>query len=53
MAFKVTVEAVQEWLDDDRAFKRSEQYTTQEVFDLIEDKEGITSDDRLFEALRT
>lgn len=52
MAFKVTVEAVQEWLDDDMSLQTlKNQYTTQEVFDLIEDKEGITSDDQLFEAL--
>lgn len=52
MAFQVTLEAVQEWLDDDMSLQTlKNQYTTQEVFDLIEDKEKITSDDKLFEAL--
>ncbi|MEC7947504.1 MAG: hypothetical protein VX265_08020 [Myxococcota bacterium] len=52
MAFQVTLEAVQEWLDDDMSLQTlKNQFTTQEVFDLLKDKEKITSDDDLFEAL--
>ena len=52
MAFQVTVEAVQEWLDDDMSLQTlKNQYTTQQVFEMIEDKDKITSDDQLFEAL--
>ena len=52
MAFQVTVEAVQEWLDDDMSLQTlKNQYTTQQVFEMIEDKNKITSDDQLFEAL--
>ena len=52
MAFQVTLEAVQEWLDDDMSLQTlKNQFTTQEVFDLLKDKDKITSDDDLFEAL--
>ena len=52
MSFKVTLAAVQEWLDDDTSLQTlKNQYTTQEIFDLIEDKDSIPSDDALYEAL--
>jgi hypothetical protein len=52
MAFQVTLEAVQEWLDDDMSLQTlKNQYSTQQVYDLIENKERITTDDQLFEAL--
>ena len=52
MDFKVTLEAVQEWLDDDLSLQTlKNQYTLQEIFDLIEDKEKIETDDQLYEAL--
>lgn len=52
MAFQVTVAAVQEWLDDDMSLQTlKNQYTTEQVYELIEDKDQITSDDQLFEAL--
>ena len=52
MAFTVTLDAVQEWLDDDMSLQTlKNQYTTQEVYDLIENKESIKSDEALFEAL--
>lgn len=52
MAFQVTLEAVQEWLDDDMSLQTlKNQYSTQQVFDLIEKKDQITSDDQLFEAI--
>ena len=52
MSFKVTLAAVQDWLDDDTSLQTlKNQYTTQEIFDLIEDKDSIPSDDALYEAL--
>ena len=52
MDFTVTLEAVQEWLDDDLSLQTlKNQYTLQEIFDLIEDKEKIETDDQLYEAL--
>ena len=52
MSFKVTIAAVQEWLDDDTSLQTlKNQYTTQEIFDLIENKDSIPNDDALYEAL--
>ena len=52
MDFTVTLAAVQEWLDDDLSLQTlKNQYTLQEIFDLIEDKEKIETDDQLYEAL--
>jgi len=52
MAFQVTLEAVQEWLDDDMSLQTlKNQFTTQQVFDMLEDKQRIQNDDQLFEAL--
>ena len=52
MDFKVTLEAIKEWLDDDLSLQTlKNQYTVQEIYDLIENKESITNDDKLYEAL--
>ena len=52
MAFQVTLEAVQEWLDDDMSLQTlKNQFTTQQVFDMLENKDQIKNDDQLFEAL--
>ena len=52
MAFQVTLAAVQEWLDDDMSLQTlKNQFTTQQVFDMLEDKQRIQNDDQLFEAL--
>ena len=52
MDFTVTLEAIQEWLDDDLSLQTlKNQYTAQEIFDLIPDKEEIDTDDKLYEAL--
>lgn len=52
MSFQVTVEAVQEWLDDDMSLQTlKNQFSTKEIFDMIENKDQIDSDEGLFEAL--
>ena len=52
MSFTVTKEVVQEMLDEDTSLQTiSNQFTLDEIFDMIEDKEQITNDDQLFEAL--
>jgi hypothetical protein len=52
MSFKVTNEAIQEWLDDDMSLQTlKNQYSVQEIYDLLEKKEEITTDDELYEAL--
>ncbi len=52
MAFQVTLAAVQEWLDDDMSLQTlKNQFTTQKIFDLIENKDAIDNDEALFEAL--
>ena len=52
MSFTVTLESIQEWLDDDMSLQTlKNQYTVKEIYDLIENKEGITNDDELYEAL--
>jgi hypothetical protein len=52
MSFTVTNEAIQEWLDDDMSLQTlKNQYSVQEIYDLLEKKEEITTDDELYEAL--
>ena len=52
MSFTVTKEVVQEMLDEDTSLQTiSNQFTIDEIFNMIEDKEQITNDDQLFEAL--
>ena len=52
MSFEVTIDAVQEWLDDDMSLQTlKNQFTTKEIFDMIENKDSIDNDEALFEAL--
>ena len=52
MSFTVTNEAIQEWLDDDMSLQTlKNQYSVQEIYDLLEKKEEISTDDELYEAL--
>ena len=52
MDFQVTLAAIQEWLDDDLSLQTlKNQYSVQEIYDLIENKDQITSDDELYAAL--
>ena len=45
MSFTVTLEAIQEWLDDDLSLQTlKNQYTVQEIYDLIENIDEITND---------
>ena len=50
--YTVTLEAIKEWLDDDLSLQTlKNQYTLQQIYDLIEDKEEITDEDELYSAL--
>jgi hypothetical protein len=52
MSFKVTKEMVQEALDDDLSLQTiTNQFTFDEIWDMIEDKDKIQSEEDLFEAL--
>ena len=52
MSFEVTKALVQEMLDEDTSLQTlSNQYTLDEIWGMIEDKDQITNDDQLFEAL--
>ena len=52
MSFKVTKELVKEALDDDPSLQTiTNQFTFEEIWDMIEDKDKIENDDQLFEAL--
>jgi hypothetical protein len=52
MSFEVTKELVKEMLDEDSSLQTiANQFTLDEIWDMIEDKEQITNDDKLFEAL--
>jgi hypothetical protein len=52
MSFKVTKELVQEMLDEDTSLQTlSNQFTLDEIWNMIEDKDQISNDDKLFEAL--
>ncbi len=52
MSFEVTIAAIQEWLDDDMSLQTlKNQYTVEEIYALVENKEEITNDDQLYEAL--
>ena len=52
MSFQITKELVQEMLDEDTSLQTiSNQFTLDEIFNMIEDKDQITNDDQLFEAL--
>jgi len=52
MSFEVTKELVKEALDDDPSLQTlTNQFTFEEIWDMIEDKDQIKNDDQLFEAL--
>ncbi len=52
MPFEVTVAAVQAWLDDDMSLQTlKNQYSAKEIFDQLEDRAGIQTDQQLYEAL--
>ena len=52
MPFEVTKALVQEMLDEDTSLQTiSNQFSLDEIWDMIEDKEQIMNDDQLFEAL--
>ena len=52
MSFEVTHAAIQEWLDDDMSLQTlKNQYTVEEIYNLLENKEAIHTDDELYEAL--
>jgi hypothetical protein len=52
MSFKVTKELVKEALEDDPSLQTiTNQFTFEEIWDMIEDKDQIKNDDELFEAL--
>ena len=50
--FDVTKDAIKEWLDDDPSLNTlKNQYSVDQIFDLLENKSAITTDDMLYEAL--
>jgi hypothetical protein len=52
MSLKITKELVKEMLDEDTSLQTiANQYTLDEIWDLIEDKDNIRTEDQLFEAL--
>jgi len=52
MSFTVTKELVQEMLDEDTSLQTlSNQFTLDEIWNMIEEKDQISNDDKLFEAL--
>jgi len=52
MAFEVTKETVQEMLDEDSSLQTiANQFTLDEIWTMLENKEQISNDDQLFEAL--
>jgi hypothetical protein len=52
MSFDVTHAAIQEWLDDDMSLQTlKNQYSVEEIYNLLEKKEEIENDDELYEAL--
>ena len=52
MGFKLTKALVQEMLEEDSTLQTiANQYTLDQIWDLIEDRDAIGSEDALFEAL--
>ena len=52
MSFEVTKELVKSALDDDPSLQTiTNQFTFDEIWDMIEDKDQIKNEDQLFEAL--
>ncbi|MDG1137884.1 MAG: hypothetical protein P8N28_06420 [Phycisphaerales bacterium] len=52
MSFEVTKELVKEMLDEDSSLQTiANQFTLDEIWNMIEGRDQITNDDQLFEAL--
>ena len=52
MSFEVSKALVQEMLDEDSSLQTiANQFTLDEIWDMLENKDQITNDDQLFEAL--
>jgi len=52
MSFAVTIEAVQQMLNEEISLQTlSNQFSTQEIFDMVQNKENIQNEDGLFNAL--
>ncbi len=52
MSFEVTKALVKEMLDEDTSLQTiSNQFSLDEIWDMLEDKDQIANDDQLFEAL--
>ena len=52
MSFELNHEAIQEWLDDDPSLNTlKNQYTVAEIYGMLENKDQITDEDALYEAL--
>ncbi len=50
--YTVTLAAIQEWLDDDMSLQTlKNQFTLQQLYDLIEGREEIADEDELYAAL--
>ncbi len=50
--FEVTAEAIKDWLDDELSLQTlGNQYSVEELFEMLPDKASITSDDALYTAL--
>ncbi len=52
MSYAVTLEAIQQMLDEEMSLQTlSNQFSTQEIFDMVQNKEAIQDEDALFKAL--
>jgi hypothetical protein len=52
MSFEVTKELVKEMLDEDSSLQTiANQFTLDEIWNMIEGRDQLTNDDQLFEAL--
>ncbi len=52
MSFEVTKALVKEMLDEDTSLQTiTNQFSLDEIWDMLEDKDQISNDDQLFEAL--
>ncbi len=52
MSFEVSTKAIQDWLDDELSLQTlGNQYSVEEILALLPNKDQITNDDQLYEAL--
>ena len=52
MSFEVTKELIKEMLDEDSSLQTiANQFTLDEIWNMIEGRDQLTNDDQLFEAL--